>query len=53
MEIMDTIKEQVESNQVLLYMKGSPNQPAMWILVADCSGAYGLRSALCLCGYPV
>ena len=27
MEIMDTIKEQVENNQVLLYMKGSPNQP--------------------------
>ena len=27
MEIMDVLKEQVESNPILLYMKGSPNQP--------------------------
>ena len=27
MDIMDTIKEQVEGNAVILYMKGSPNQP--------------------------
>ena len=27
MEIIDTIKEQIESNPILLYMKGSPNQP--------------------------
>lgn len=27
MSIMDTIKEQVESNDILLYMKGSPQQP--------------------------
>lgn len=27
MDIMDTIKEQVEGNTVLLYMKGSPNAP--------------------------
>jgi len=27
MDIMDTIKEQVESNTILLYMKGSPDQP--------------------------
>lgn len=27
MEIMDTIKDQVENNPILLYMKGSPNQP--------------------------
>ena len=27
MDIIDTIKEQIESNTVLLYMKGSPNQP--------------------------
>jgi monothiol glutaredoxin len=27
MDILDTIKEQIESNGVLLYMKGSPNQP--------------------------
>lgn len=27
MDIMETIKEQVESNPILLYMKGSPNQP--------------------------
>ena len=27
MDIIDTIKEQIESNPILLYMKGSPNQP--------------------------
>ncbi|MFL0796859.1 MAG: Grx4 family monothiol glutaredoxin [Cellvibrionaceae bacterium] len=27
MDIMDTIKDQIESNDVILYMKGSPNQP--------------------------
>ncbi len=26
-EIMDVIKDQIESNPILLYMKGSPNQP--------------------------
>jgi monothiol glutaredoxin len=27
MDIIDTIKQQIESNPILLYMKGSPNQP--------------------------
>jgi monothiol glutaredoxin len=27
MDVLDTIKEQIESNPVILYMKGSPNQP--------------------------
>ena len=27
MDIMETIKEQIESNPILLYMKGSPDQP--------------------------
>ncbi len=27
MDIFDTIKEQIENNAILLYMKGSPNQP--------------------------
>ncbi|RLQ21238.1 Grx4 family monothiol glutaredoxin [Seongchinamella sediminis] len=27
MDIIDTIKEQIEGNPILLYMKGSPNQP--------------------------
>ncbi|MFT5560624.1 MAG: monothiol glutaredoxin [Candidatus Azotimanducaceae bacterium] len=27
MEILDTIKQQIESNAVLIYMKGSPDQP--------------------------
>ena len=26
-DTMDTIKDQIESNDVLLYMKGNPNQP--------------------------
>lgn len=27
MDIMDTLKDQVTNNAVILYMKGSPNQP--------------------------
>lgn len=27
MDIIDTIKEQIASNPILVYMKGSPNQP--------------------------
>lgn len=27
MDIMDTIKDQITNNRVILYMKGSPNQP--------------------------
>ncbi|MDF1761970.1 MAG: Grx4 family monothiol glutaredoxin [Oleibacter sp.] len=27
MDIMEVIKDQIESNSILLYMKGSPNQP--------------------------
>ena len=27
MDIMETIKQQIEENPVILYMKGSPNQP--------------------------
>ncbi|MFT4613270.1 MAG: monothiol glutaredoxin [Bacteroidia bacterium] len=27
MDIIETIKEQIEGNPILLYMKGSPNQP--------------------------
>ena len=27
MDIMETIKDQVQNNPVILYMKGSPNQP--------------------------
>ena len=27
MDIMETIREQVEGNRIILYMKGSPNQP--------------------------
>ena len=27
MDIMETIREQIEENRIILYMKGSPNQP--------------------------
>ena len=27
MDIFETIREQIESNPIILYMKGSPNQP--------------------------
>ncbi len=43
MDIMDTIKEQVESNAILLYMKGSPNQP-------QCGFSAQTVQALMACG---
>lgn len=43
MEIMDTIREQVESNPVILYMKGSPNQP-------QCGFSARTVQALMACG---
>lgn len=43
MDIMDTIKEQVEGNPILLYMKGSPNQP-------QCGFSAQTVQALMACG---
>ena len=43
MDIMDQIKEQVEQNTVLLYMKGSPNQP-------QCGFSARVVQALIACG---
>lgn len=43
MDIMDQIKEQVEGNAILLYMKGSPNQP-------QCGFSARTVQALMACG---
>ncbi|MEH6570939.1 MAG: Grx4 family monothiol glutaredoxin [Halioglobus sp.] len=43
MDIIDTIKEQIESNDILLYMKGSPNQP-------QCGFSARTTQALMECG---
>jgi len=43
MDIFDTIKEQIESNAILLYMKGSPNQP-------QCGFSARTVQALMACG---
>ncbi len=43
MEIMDAIKEQIESNPIILYMKGSPNQP-------QCGFSARTSQALMACG---
>ncbi len=43
MDIIDSIKEQIESNPVLLYMKGSPNQP-------QCGFSARTSQALMACG---
>ena len=43
MEIIDTIKEQIENNPVILYMKGSPNQP-------QCGFSARTSQALMACG---
>ncbi|GAB5451078.1 MAG: Grx4 family monothiol glutaredoxin [Halioglobus sp.] len=43
MEIIETIKEQIENNPILLYMKGSPNQP-------QCGFSARTVQALMACG---
>ena len=43
MDIIDTIKEQVQSNPIILYMKGSPNQP-------QCGFSARTSQALMACG---
>ncbi|MEH6634919.1 MAG: Grx4 family monothiol glutaredoxin [Halioglobus sp.] len=43
MDIIETIKEQVQSNDILLYMKGSPNQP-------QCGFSARTVQALMACG---
>ncbi len=43
MEIIETIKEQIESNTVILYMKGSPEQP-------QCGFSSRTSQALMACG---
>jgi len=43
MDIMEQIREQIESNAILLYMKGSPNQP-------QCGFSARTVQALMACG---
>lgn len=43
MDILDSIKEQIENNPVILYMKGSPNQP-------QCGFSARTTQALMACG---
>lgn len=43
MDIIDVIKEQIENNRILLYMKGSPNQP-------QCGFSARTVQALMACG---
>ena len=43
MDIIQTIKEQVESNPILIYMKGSPDQP-------QCGFSAQATQALMACG---
>ena len=43
MDVMEQIKEQVEQNAILLYMKGSPNQP-------QCGFSARVVQAMMACG---
>ncbi len=43
MDIIETIKDQIENNAILLYMKGSPNQP-------QCGFSARTVQALMACG---
>ena len=43
MDIMETIKKQIDENQILLYMKGSPNAP-------QCGFSQRASQAIMACG---
>ncbi len=43
MDIMDTIKQQIEQNTIILYMKGSPNAP-------QCGFSQRASQAVMACG---
>lgn len=43
MDVLDTIKEQIESNNIIIYMKGSPQQP-------QCGFSAQATQALMSCG---
>ncbi|WP_086933535.1 Grx4 family monothiol glutaredoxin [Agarilytica rhodophyticola] len=43
MDIMDTIKKQIEENPIILYMKGSPNAP-------QCGFSQRATQAIMACG---
>ena len=43
MDIMDTIKQQIEENPIILYMKGSPNAP-------QCGFSMRTSQAVMACG---
>ena len=43
MDVIETIKDQIENNDILLYMKGSPNQP-------QCGFSAKTTQALMSCG---
>jgi len=45
MEVHEIIKEQIASNQILIYMKGSPNSP-------QCGFSSQASQALMSCGEP-
>lgn len=44
MDIMDTIKQQIEANEIILYMKGSPNAP-------QCGFSMRSAQAIMSCGH--
>lgn len=45
MDIIETIKEQIENNAVIIYMKGSPDQP-------QCGFSAKMVQTLMACGEP-
>ena len=51
MSIEETIKEQIDSNSILLYMKGNPEQPQVWLFCTGNADANVLRQAICLRRY--
>jgi len=52
MDIIETIKDQIANNTILLYMKGSPNAPQCGFSARARAGGDGLRREVRLRRYP-
>ena len=49
--IESVIKDQIDNNPIILYMKGNPNQP-QWLFCPGYTDVNGLWPKVCLCRYP-
>ena len=53
MDIMETIRDQVEKQLNYSLYERLAQSAAVWIFFSHSTGLDGLRAAFCLCGYSI